>query len=103
MIRHIVAVRFRAEVDDGERHAIFDQLATLQDVVPGAMDYRVFDNISPEEPVIHGFRHLFWFDFRDAVARAAYLVHPDHQIAGARLVAACEGGVDGIQVMDVEL
>jgi hypothetical protein len=103
MIRHIVAVRFRAEVSGDERHAIFDALAALQDVVPGAIDFRVFDNISPEDHVIHGFRQLFWFDFRDTASRDAYLVHPDHQSAGLRLVAACQGGTDGIQVMDVEL
>jgi Stress responsive A/B Barrel Domain len=59
-------------------------------------------NISPEVPVVHGFHDLFWFDFTDAAARDAYLVHPDHQKAGARLVAAC-GGIEGIQVLDVAL
>ncbi|MEO8529587.1 MAG: Dabb family protein [Deltaproteobacteria bacterium] len=103
MIRHIVAVRFRAELTLNDRNLIWDALAALQDVVPGAMDFRVFDNISPEDNVIHGFRHLFWFDFRNTESRDAYLVHPDHQSAGSRLVAACEGGVQGIQVMDVEL
>nr|WP_292237006.1 hypothetical protein [Mesorhizobium sp.] len=42
-------------------------------------------------------------DFRDAAARDAYLVHDDHSRAGARLVAALEGGTDGLMVFDLEI
>ena len=42
-------------------------------------------------------------DFRDAAARDAYLVHPDHQKAGARLVGALAGGVDGLIVFDLAI
>nr|WP_287285619.1 hypothetical protein [Mesorhizobium sp.] len=42
-------------------------------------------------------------DFRDAAARDAYLVHEAHSRAGARLVAALEGGTDGLMVFDLEI
>ena len=102
MIRHIVALRFRDDLPPGEADSCFDELASLQDKIIGALDFRVLKNVSPEEPVVHGFKDVFWFDFTDATARDAYLVHPDHQKAGARLLTAC-GGLDGIQVLDVEL
>ncbi|HVX80463.1 MAG TPA: Dabb family protein, partial [Devosiaceae bacterium] len=41
--------------------------------------------------------------FDTAAARDAYLVHPDHQAVGARIVAAAEGGPAGILVFDFEL
>ena len=42
-------------------------------------------------------------DFSDAAARDAYLIHPDHKAAGAKLVAALEGGRDGLMVFDIEV
>jgi hypothetical protein len=53
--------------------------------------------------VVRGLHDLFWFDFRDEAARDAYLADPAHKKAGARLVAACEGGRDGITVLDFEV
>ncbi len=35
--------------------------------------------------------------------RDAYLAHPDHGRAGARLVAALQGGTDGLFVLDFEM
>jgi hypothetical protein len=100
MIRHIVLVRFRADVGAGERAAIFADLAALRRL-DGVLDFGAGPNVSPETAVRHGFGDAFWFDFRDAAARDAYLDDPAHRAAGARLVAAAEGGVDGIVVVDV--
>jgi hypothetical protein len=98
MIRHIVALRFPTGHDPCPHMA---ELAALLPLVPGALAFHPFTNISPEDPVVHGFRHGFWFDFADAAARDAYLIHPAHQAAGAGLVAAC--GLDGILVIDLDL
>ena len=46
---------------------------------------------------------MFWFDFRDVAVRDTYLADPTHQAIGARLVAALEGGADGVFVCDIEL
>ena len=103
MIRHIVALRFADSVSVDEKAALFGDLAGLQDLFEGALDFQMRRNVSPETAVVHGFADLFWFDFADETVRDAYLSHPTHQAVGARLVAACEGGVDGITVLDFEV
>jgi hypothetical protein len=103
MIRHIVALRFSSEISETERSGIYDALRGLCDHVEGVLDFRTFRNVSPEEPVVHGFLDAFWFDFRDAAVRNAYLVHPAHQAVGARIIAATDGGPKGVFVLDVEL
>ena len=103
MIRHIVAVRFSAGAVPALRDRIFADLGRLDGHLGGILDYRTFTNASPEEPVIHGFRDLFWFDFTGAAARDAYLADPAHQAIGARIVAAADGGLAGIVVLDVAL
>ena len=35
--------------------------------------------------------------------RDRYLAHPDHQAAGSKLVAAAEGGLEGILPFDIEV
>ncbi|MFA6155785.1 Dabb family protein [Mesorhizobium sp.] len=102
MIRHCVFVKFRADVAAEERAAIHADLEALRKVIDG-MDTVLFSaNVSPE-PFARGFSHGFTVDFRDASARDAYLVHEAHQRAGARLVAALDGGTDGLMVIDLDL
>jgi hypothetical protein len=103
MIRHIVALRFQPGISAAQKAGFYDSLRALCATLPGAVEFRSFANVSPEEPVIHGFRDLFWIDFQNAGARDAYLVDTTHQAIGARLVAAAEGGPAGIQVLDVDL
>jgi hypothetical protein len=102
MIRHCVFVRFKPSVDAAERQAIFDQLAALQQVLDGFLGIAFGPNVSPEG-LAQGFDHGFVIDFADAAARDAYLVHPDHKAAGSRLVAALQGGRDGLIVFDLEI
>eukprot|EP01037_Dinobryon_pediforme_P002519 gene2519-2558_t len=59
-------------------------LAALEGVVPGMMKFHAGEDCSPEQ-LNRGYLHGFSIDFRDEVARDAYLVHPDHKAAGARL------------------
>ena len=101
MIRHCVFYSFRAEVGQAERHAIHADLDALRNVVDGMGEMRFGGNVSPE-PFARGYTDGFTIDFRDTATRDAYLVHPDHQKAGARLVAAIEGGTDRLFVFDVE-
>jgi hypothetical protein len=102
MIRHCVFVRFRDDVPETERAAIHADLEALRAVVDGMGKVEFSANVSPE-PFARGFGHGFTIDFRDAAARDAYLVHDAHQRAGARLVAALEGGTDGLMVIDLEV
>ena len=100
MIRHCVFVRFRSDVADAERAAIHADLEALRWAIEGMDTVRFSANVSPE-PFARGFTHGFTIDFRDAACRDAYLVHEAHQRAGARLVAALEGGTDGLMVFDL--
>ncbi len=102
MIRHIVLVRFASGTAEEEKAAIFADLRALGDVIAGLRGFAAGPNVSPE-PLAKGHTHAFIVDFDDAAARDAYLVHPAHQAAGARLVRAADGGLDGLIVMDIEV
>ena len=102
MIRHVVLVRFREDVPAAEIEAIFEQLDRLRARLPGMKAFCHGSNVSPEG-LSRGFSHVFTADFSDAAARDAYLAHPDHEAAGARLVKAAEGGLAGLTVLDFAL
>ncbi len=102
MIRHCVWVKFRPEITAEARQAIYDELAALGAVVDGIQKSDFGSNVSPEG-MGRGYADGFIMDFSDAATRDAYLIHPAHQAAGGRLVAACEGGRDGILVFDIEI
>jgi hypothetical protein len=101
MIRHCVWVKFRADVPQTERDAIYAQLAALKDHLPGMVAIAYGANVSPEG-LHQGFADGFVIDFVDAAARHAYLIDEAHKRAGGRLVAALEGGRDGLVVFDIE-
>jgi hypothetical protein len=102
MIRHCVFGKVRADVSRTEIAAIHADLEALRAVIAGMGPVALGANVSPE-PFARGFTHGFTIDFRDAAARDAYLVHPDHGRAGTRLVAALDGGTDGLFVLDFEV
>ncbi len=103
MIRHLVLVNFK---DDVATDTVADLMAGLEQLrghLGGITDFQHGENVSPETDLIHGFGYAFWFDFSDAAARDAYLVDPQHQAAGAKLVAHARGGLDGLIVLDMAL
>jgi Stress responsive A/B Barrel Domain len=100
MIRHIVLVKARAEVTDAEISAIFADLAAIRDKLPGVHAIHSGRSESPEK-IERGYLHGFTVDFADWAALAAYQDHPDHRRVGAALVAAAQGGIDGILVFDL--
>jgi hypothetical protein len=102
MIRHCVFVKFRSDVDADERAAIYAGLGTLVGQIEGLLSFDCGPNISPEGRS-QGFNDGFIMDFADEAARDRYLPHPAHKAAGSRLVAALEGGRDGLVVFDIEL
>ncbi|SDY36652.1 Dabb family protein [Citreimonas salinaria] len=102
MIRHIVLVRFAPQIEATEIEAIWRDLRALKDRGPGIIAFAAGRNDSPEG-MARGYDHGFVVDFPDGAARDAYLDHPDHVRAGARLVAATDGGVDGLLVFDLPI
>jgi Stress responsive A/B Barrel Domain len=100
MIRHIVLLKARAGVTDAEISAIFADLAAIREKLPGVLAIHSGRSESPEQ-IERGYLHGFTVDFADWAALAAYQDHPDHRRVGAALVAAAEGGIDGILVFDL--
>lgn len=100
MIRHIVLLRFRADVTASERAELLAGIDALRAHLPGMGDFKRLRNISPEAPVVHGFHDGLSIDFADAEARDAYLADAAHLALGTQLVAACEGGLAGLLVFD---
>jgi hypothetical protein len=100
MIRHIVLLKARPEVSDDHIDAIFADLHTIRDKLPGVLAIQSGRSESPER-IERGYLHGFTVDFTDWQALAAYQADPDHQRVGAALVAAAQGGLDGILVFDL--
>lgn len=103
MIRHCVFLRFKSDYPDDRKTPIFEAIEALQPLVPGFVAAHIGVNVSPETGMDKGYSAGFIIDFTDAAARDAYLVHPEHQKVGGRIVDACEGGVDGVFVYDIEI
>ena len=103
MIRHLVFLRFRDDVDAAAKQALLDRLAGLGDRIDGIVDFQHRANVSVETPLVRGFLDMFWFDFRDVAVRDAYLSDPVHQAIGADIVAALQGGAEGVFVCDIEM
>ncbi len=99
MIRHVVLLKLR---NAAQAPQIFSALKALQSQIPGIIDIRCGSDCSPEG-LQRGFTHAFTVDFVDAAARDAYLPHPAHQKVGSMIVAACEGGIEGVLVLDWEI
>jgi hypothetical protein len=100
MIRHIVLLKARAGVSEAEIADIFADLVAIKVKLPGVLAIHSGRSMSPEK-IERGYLHGFTVDFTDWAALAAYQDHPDHKRVGAALVAAAEGGIDGILVFDL--
>ena len=102
MIRHIVLVKFRTDLPAGEKAAVLADLAALKQTIAGITGFETGPNVSPEG-LARGYTDAFIVTFEDAAARDRYLADADHAAAGARLVAATEGGIGGLVVLDFEV
>jgi hypothetical protein len=100
MIRHCVFVKFRPEITPGQKDEIYAGLRALVGQIEGLLSADFGPNISPEG-LAQGFMDGFTMDLADEAARDRYLADPAHKAAGARLVAALEGGRQGLVVFDL--
>ncbi len=101
MIRHCVMLNL---LPDGEAElaTVMAGLADLVAAIDGLGGFcagpnRDFENKTPDHS------YGFTLDAADASALAVYAEHPMHQKLGARLVALCRGGAEGIRVYDLEI
>lgn len=102
MIRHIVLIRFQPSVPEARIAGLFADLHQIKGKIPGTLAITSGKSESPEK-IERGYMHGFVVDFADWAALQAYQDHPDHKRLGAGLVAAAEGGIDGILVFDLPL
>lgn len=101
MIRHCVFLRLGPKTDAAELDKI---MLGLEDVVrrlEGCSGFRAGPNRDYEGKSAD-YPYGFTLDAENAKALAAYAVDPAHQALGARLVALCSGGADGIMVYDID-
>ena len=99
MIRHIVLIRFRADVTEAQIADIFTALPRLSAKL-GVQHYAYGRSESPEQ-IERGYMHGFTIDFASWEALATYAADPDHQVFGGKLVAHAQGGIDGLLVFDL--
>jgi len=102
MIRHCVFVKFRADVGDDDKQAVYARLDGLRESIDGLVAASFGPNVSPEG-LGRDYDDGFIMDFVDVAARDAYLVDADHRAAGQQLVSLLEGGRDGVLVFDLEI
>lgn len=96
-VRHVVLCKVMAGHED-EFADVMAGLEALRDrLVMGPM---VWGPNSSPEGLGRGHTHGFSIDFPTEAARDAYLSDDGHKALGARLCACCEGGVEGVTVVD---
>ena len=100
MIRHIVLIKFRPDLDDAGIAALFAELHEIKPKIPGLLSITSGRSESPEK-MERGYFHGFVADFADWDALEAYQIHPEHQQLGSKLVANAVGGKDGILCFDL--
>jgi hypothetical protein len=103
MIRHCVFIKFKSEISDTEKQTLYSELEALGAILPGIVKFDAMANSSPEIGMDKGFSDGFIIDFDTPKSRNIYLEAPEHKAVGAKLVAASQGGADGILVYDMEI
>jgi len=98
MIRHVVLVRFRADVTEEQAAELLAPLGPLS----GRLGFSAtWGRSESPERIERGYMHGFIADFADWAALSAYQADEGHKAFGAGLVAHAQGGIDGILVFDL--
>src|ERR1041384_5928625 len=77
-VQHIALLQFKAGTSDATVAEIFQKLERITHIIPGVTSFSFGLNTSPEG-LAQGFTHGMTMTFKDAAARDAYLVHPEHE------------------------
>ena len=99
MILHTVLLALRPGADKDELAQVMAGLGALD--LPGLEDFAHGPNIDAEGKT-PGHPYGFLCTFSDRAALDRYANDPGHRVLGARLVALCAGGGDGILVSDID-
>ncbi len=77
MIRHILLIRFIAEVQPPEIEQVKNTFLTIPSKIEGILSVEWGENNSPEN-LNRGFTHCVLMTFKDDDSRTLYLPHPQH-------------------------
>lgn len=99
MIVHMVLLRVRRNVQMRGVEQVFAAVTALPQKIPGITGVSWGPNNSPTG-LNDGFTHGFCMGFRDAAARNACLMHPEHQRVNSLIAGVVEGGVEGVLEFD---
>ena len=102
MIQHIVMLALADDVQPAVLQDVMTGLAELRPNIPGFESFVHGPNLDFEEKS-QDYPYGFVCTFADKGALQLYADHPDHKLLGARLVAMCQHGGDGIWVADIEV
>ncbi len=102
MFKHCVLLSLRSQDEMPAIEEAMAVLAGLVDQVDGMIDFAWGPN-RDFEAKSQAYQCGFVTTFTDREAHLAYERHPDHVRAGGMLVAACQGGYEGIFVCDLEV
>ena len=102
MIQHIVMLSLKGDVQPSVLQDVMEGLTALRSGIPGFESFQHGPNADFEQKSV-SYSYGFVCTFADIGALQAYADHPDHRLLGARLVAMCTDGADGIWVADIEV
>ena len=98
-VKHAVLLRFKSEVTSQQAQQLLAEVGGLKDKIPGIVDFSGGAYSSPEG-MNKGFTHGFVMTFADEASRDAYLPHPEHEVVKDKILAALDGGLDGVVAVD---
>ncbi len=102
MIQHIVLLALSSDHEAAELEAIMQELAMLVDRLPGFTKFEHGPN-RDFESLSQNYDYGFVCHFADEKTSHAYLDDATHKALGKRLLMLCDGGVEGIMVIDLEV
>jgi hypothetical protein len=102
MMKHVVLLDLPEDYDEEELFNIMLGIGDLIQVIPGFTKFehgpnRDFEAMSKP----HGYGFICHFDDEDTAHQ--YIAHSGHIAMGKRLVEMCNGGIDGITVIDLDV
>jgi hypothetical protein len=97
-VKHIALFKFKEGTAPEHIDQVLEQILELSESIEGIEDYVSGVNNNPEG-LNQGFTHGFVMTFKDAAARDAYVVHPDHERVKAGLLPS----IESIVIFDFEV
>ena len=77
-VRHVVHFKFKSDAAKADIEKVTKEFAALKTRIPGIEQLEWGTN-SSKEGLDKGFTHCWILGFKDAAARDAYLIHPEHK------------------------